>query len=878
MESRWYLESLEQTLEALQTSREGLSPEEVAKRLKRFGKNHLDIVKDRSLWVLFFSQFLTIFVFILAGAALIKFVLGHFLDAVVLVATVVILVFIGFFQEMKAEKALRALKQLSAHKSKVKRSGQIHVIDSKFLVPGDIILLEMGDKVPADARLLEVNRFTVDESMLSGESIASEKSTEALKEDVSLPDRKNMVYAGTVVSFGKAVAVVTETAERSELGKIASTLETIEQEPTPLQLNVQSISRWMAVSIVIAVSILIVIGLYSGMELSEILLLAVAAAISAMPEGLPAAFTVTLASGMRLMAKRNAIIRRMSAVETLGAATVICSDKTGTLTCNQMTATTLFADGKILSLQQAIDEKGKVLEKCNQIATLCNDASLSNSKDLLIVGESTESALLTAAIQSGIDVSELKQKYPRIGEIPFISENRYMATFHNNDGKSFVFIKGAPEKILSFSSSILKEQGNIALGAKEQEEVQSAISQMSEQALRLIAVAYCEVENGKFQEEDFRGKLVFCGIFGMIDPPRPEVIKAIGLCKKAGVRVVMVTGDNPITAFAIGKTLGIESKETLSGQELSALDDQALREKLKTTSIFARVEPIHKLRIVKAFQALGGIVAMTGDGINDAPALEAANIGVAMGISGTDVAKEAADIILADDRFDSIVAAIEEGRAIFNRLRNICTLLLLTCFGELFGLMLSVFATGLAPLLPLQIIWVNLASGAMVSIPLGMEPKIGNEMSYPPRSSSSRLLYSGMMYRIVFYAMLLGFGIFLIFQYGLKQYVDLDKARTMALCSLLTFEWLITLKMRSAELPMRKLGIFKNRILFMSIVLAISLHMCILYIPFFRELFKTEPLSLQEWGIVVIPGVFAFLIETLRKEFFPTLFRKGKWR
>lgn len=929
MAQEWYLQSPEQVLAALKTGKQGLSEHEAKERIKQFGLNHLAVSKDRSLWALFLSQFFTLFVLILFVAAGVKFALGDYLDSSVLLVTVIILICIGFFQEMKAERALRALKQLTAHKSRVKRDGKVQVVESEQLVVGDIILLEMGDKIPADARLIEVHHFKVDESMLSGESMASEKHVEALQGGLSLPDRRNMVYSGTVVAFGKAIAVVTDTGASSELGKIAKSIQENQPEATPLQKNIQSVARWTASSVLLAVCLLIVVGFYSGISFTDVLLLGVAAAVSAMPEGLPAAFTVTLAAGMRLMAKRNAIIRRLSAVETLGSATVICSDKTGTLTCNQMTANTLYSIEESASIDQSDGTKNPVFHRSLEIAALCNDALLSTkeskiekfpgkqsigslfsqirhsqSKDSVpylgkdcklfgfsktvgprkkkayeVIGEPTEASLLIAAAQMGIDQTHLSAVFPRVAEIPFVSENRYMATLHAYQGKQIVCVKGAPEKILAMSSHALTSHGAVPIDEALHKNIHEAIVGMTQKALRLIAVAYCETgpELATLQSDAFEGKLIFTGIFGIIDPPRTEVIHAITSCNNAGIRVVMVTGDNPLTAAAIARELGIPTEEVITGQDLHAMDDARLKEKIQKVSVFARVEPIHKLRIVKAFQSLGAIVAMTGDGINDAPALEVANIGIAMGISGTDVAKEAADMILADDRFDSIVAAIEEGRAIFNRLRSICALLLLTCFGELFGLMLSVFVTGLAPLIPLQILWVNLVSGAMVSIPLGFEPKTGNEMKQPPRSSGSRLLYLGMMYRIVFFATFLGVGIVSVFVYSI-DHVSIDKARTMTLCSLLVFEWLITLQMRSDEIPLRKLGLFTNLTLFVSIAIAIGLHLCILYIPFFRMLFKTEPLNMHEWLIVAIPGVTAFILETFRKEFFPTLFRAGKWR
>lgn len=877
MTQEWHLLSPEETFVTLKTSSNGLSEPEAATRFKTFGPNYLALSKERSLIKLFLSQFLTLFVGILFGATMIKLLLGDYLDSAVLLVTITILVLIGFFQEMKAERALRALKQMAAHKTTVRRNGKVQVILSELLVPGDVILLEMGDKVPADARLIEVNRFQVDESSFTGESHPMEKNVQKLSGSFVLADRKNMIYSGTVASFGKAIAVVTETGMNTELGKIATTIKEIQEAPTLLQKNIQTIGYWMAIAVAVVAALLVIVGVYRGMGFVDILILAVAAAISAMPEGLPAAFTVTLASGMHLMAKKNAIIRKLSAVETLGSATIICSDKTGTLTCNKMTVIEIFSVEKEMGGAAGADlSQDGVFRRILEIGSLCNDAVLLQERDKdQTIGEPTEGSLLIAAARMNVLQEELIEQRPRIAEIIFVSENRYMATKHA-DG--LICVKGAPEKVVAMATKVLTSEGEKELCPEMKEKINAAIKQMTARALRLIAVAYLEGAEAthSLSEAEFTGKLVFAGIFGIIDPPRKEVIEAIKSCKNAGVKVAMVTGDNPMTALSIAEALGIDGKIAVSGQDLQAMSDLELREKVKTTTVFARVEPIHKLRIVKAYQANGEIVAMTGDGINDAPALEAANIGIAMGISGTDVAKEAADMILADDRFDSIVSAIEEGRAIFNRLRNICALLLITCFGELFGLILCVFSTGIAPLLPLQILWVNLVSGSMISIPLGFEPKTMDEMKHPPRSPKSKLIYEGMVYRIAILGAFLGFGIALTFMFGLTH-TTLAKARTMTLCALLIYEWLVTLEMRSEELPLHKLGITSNPSLFISIAIAIVLQIGILYIPFFRHLFQTEPLNFKEWLIVAIPGVTVFFLETLRKKFFPTLFSIGKW-
>jgi Ca2+-transporting ATPase len=872
MDELWHLKSVNETLLSLKTTRHGLSKKEAQKRLKYFGPNKLNSTKPVSLWLLYARQLISPLILILLAASIFKLLSSNLLDGTVLLITISLMAFIGFFQELKAAKAMQALKNLTAHKSKVKREGKIEMILSENLVPGDEIFLEMGDKVPADARIIETNNLKVNESMLNGESMPSAKRTDRLLENCSLSDRNNMVYAGTIIAYGKAAAIVTSTGMRTEIGKIATTIEEIQPEKTPLQKSMSSIGHWTLLFIFFAVLLFILINLHNGFTISDIFFLSIAAAISAIPEGLPVAFTATLAAGMHVMAKKNVIIRKLIAVETLGSTTVICSDKTGTLTLNQMQMKKLYSFEKTIQVDNGF-EIDPIFQKMLEIGTLCNDALACKEKGQLgVIGDPTEGAILITANQKKIEQEALKNAFPRIGEIPFLSENLYMATLHQMGAKRCVYIKGAPEKILSMSSSILTKQGPIPIDKKNIAEIEKAISEMSLEALRLLAVGYSEIEPDScfLSEEQFLGKITFVGIFAMMDPPRKEAIRAIHTCKQAGIRVMMITGDNPMTAKVIAEQLGIAT-HTLTGKELQEMSDEELKEKVKNISVFARVEPIQKLRIVKALQAQKEIVAMTGDGINDAPALEAANIGIAMGLTGTDVAKEASDMVLVDDRFDCIVSAVEEGRAIFNRLRNVCIFLLTTCIGELLGLILSVFFIKKAPLIPLQILWLNLISGSLIAIPLGFEPKTGNEMKYPPRNPQSKLLHKEALYRIGFLSFLLGLGSFFVFNYSYLE-MSLEKARTMTLCSLVAFEWLMAFKMRSHDLPLRKIGLFSNLSLLLAVLTALSFHLLILYIPLMQKLFQTEPLSLREWIFALTPGATIFILETIRTEFFPKLF------
>lgn len=873
MEPHWHSISIDESLSFLRADHHGLNEKEVRLRLDIFGHNKLKTKKGPSFFLLFAKQFFNPLVFILALAALVKFLSGGALDSSVLLGTILIMALIGFLQEAKAEKAMRALKEFSAHKSKVKREGKIDLIPSYLLVPGDLIILEPGDRIPADARLIEVSNLKVNESSFTGESMPVEKHTETLSEKLPLHDRRNMIYMGTTVSYGKGVALVVHTGMATEIGKIAEVLREEKSGKTPLQKNIHFLGLWMLAIVFAAVLLFIGIALYRGIHLGEVIMLGVAAAVSAIPEGLPAAFTITLAAGMHAMAKRHAIIRKLVSVETLGSTTVICSDKTGTLTMNQMVVKEIYTLGKKFTISEKIDPKSfPSLKPALEIGVLCNDALLTQENGTFsVVGDPTEGALLIAAEKAGILKEGLEKSYPRIDEIPFQSENLYMATLHPQK----LFLKGAPEKILSFCTTVLKEERILFLGENEKREIVHAMEAMMRDSLRLIAVAYKDLPP---REEHFtESNLTFVGIFGMIDPARPEAISAIEACKKAGIKVAMVTGDCKVTAAAIAKKLGLPDKNILSGEELEEMSEKDLREKIENIHIFARVEPLHKLRIVQAYQARGHVVAMTGDGVNDAPALETANIGVAMGISGTDVAKEASDMVLSDDNFASVVAAVEEGRAIFNRLRNVIAFLLATCFGELLGLILSVFVTGTPPLLPLQILWLNLVAGVIVAIPLSLEPKTGREILQPPRDPKVGLIFPGMIYRIAFLSLMLGISSFFIFLYA-GAHASSEKARTIVLCSVVVFEWLIAINTRSDELSIFKLGILKNRSLLWGIASGALLLAGILYVPFLQEPFQTTPLSLSEWGLALIPGVLIFLIETLRKFFFPTLFNKGKWR
>jgi Ca2+-transporting ATPase len=722
-----------------------------------------------------------------------------------------------------------------------------------------------------------------------------DKHSDNLHEEVSIADRKNMVHMGTVATYGRATAVVTSTSMDTEIGKIAAAITEVKPEKTPLQKSISRLSHYILFLVLGTCVLLVIAGLVRGLNHLEIFLLAVAAAVSAIPEGLPAVVTVVLSAGMRLMANRNAIIRRLVAVETLGAATVICSDKTGTLTLNQMTVKQLYVAGQWVQVsgegynpqgqfsqdgQPLRPETEERLKLLLQIGALCNDALLSSEKDCCnILGDPTEGALVVAAAKAGIDKERMEVAFPRLDEIPFQSEKQYMATLHPSDVGKVSYIKGSAERLLSFSKYILKEDGVVPLKEADIQDVMGANTRMAQEAMRVIAVAYVDhpSEQGELLEEDIRGRLIFVGLAGLTDPPREEAKRAIKLCQQAGIKVVMITGDNRVTAESVAWQLDLPPGRAITGTELQQMTDEELLSQVNDISIFARIEPLHKLRIVGAFKSRGHVVAMTGDGVNDGPALKKASIGIAMGITGTDVAKEASDMVLTDDNFASIVSAVEEGRAIFNRLRNVFLFMLSTGLGELLALILSVLFIGKAPLLALQIIWVNLVTGTIMSIPLGIEPAVGDELRQPPRHPRVGLVFPGLLCRIAFLSALLSIGVFIVFNWAYSG-TSIEEARTIAFCSMVVFEWFVAFNSRSDEHTFFKLGILKNQWLIYGLLLAILLQLAVVYIPFLQVAFGTVPLSIDKWGIAILPGAAVFILETMRKIIAPKLFSMGKWQ
>jgi len=895
MKEQWHSLSSDEALLAFNSRRSGLTETDAKARLLQYGPNNLKRKKRIPLILVFLKQFLSPLIYVLLAAVIVSVIVEHFIDAAVIMSVLLLNAVIGFIQETRAESAMEALVQMAAPKARIRRDGSVKQIPAKEIVPGDILLLETGDKVSADARLIEVSNLKVNEAALTGESMPVDKHTETLGEAVPVADRKNLVYMGTIVAYGRATAIAVRTGMSTEIGKIAAAIQEIKPAKTPLQKSVTKLSQYIIVLLLGILGLLVIVGILRGLGWLEMFSLAVAAAVSAIPEGLPAVVTVVLATGMRVMARRNAIIRKLVAVETLGSAAVICSDKTGTLTLNEMTVRRMYVDGQWIEVtgegyepwgefrsNEQIVSPGseQALTVHLRIGALCNDALLTCEHEFCsIYGDPTEGALVVAAAKAGMDKEKLEKTFPRLDEIPFQSEKQYMATLHSRDGGRVVYVKGAAERVLSLSKYVSKGNRIAPLAEDDVQAIMQANNAMAKEAMRVMATAYLDLpsEFEELREEDIRGNLVFVGVVGMADPPREEAKEAVKLCKQAGIKVVMITGDHKVTAESIAHQLDLPPGIAITGAELQEMSDEELSQQVENISVFARIEPLHKLRIVNALKSHGHVVAMTGDGVNDAPALKAADIGIAMGITGTDVAREASDMILADDNFASVVAAVEEGRAIFNRLRNVIFFLLSTNLGELLALILTIFFVGKAPLLAVQIIWINLMTDTAVAIPLGLEPKFGDELKQSPRHPKVGLIFPGLLLRIGFMATLMGVGVFLIFNWAQLR-VSLEEARTIAFCSMVAFEWFRAFNARSDEYTVFRLGVFRNRWLVISILVAIMLQLAVVYVPFLQVAFSTVPLGIDKWGIAILAGGSLFIIEETRKALFPRLFTLGKWR
>ncbi len=883
--------SPEETLRLLATNPEkGLSAAVVAARLKEYGRNELKEKRRQTVWEMFLSQFREFLILLLLGAALISVLLGEATDAVVIFLIVFINAIFGVVQEFKAEKALEALQTLSAPKAKVWREGTVSEIPAAELVPGDLILLEAGDFIPADARLLETAEFRTDESALTGESVPVEKDADDLPATPQpLAERKNMVYMGTIAVAGRARAVVTATGMETEIGKIAGMIQEARTEMTPLQKKLKVFGQQLGLLVILICIGIFVIGLLRGHEPFGMFMTAVTLAVAAVPEGLPAIVTIVLALGVQRMAARNAIIRRLSAVEALGAATVICTDKTGTLTQNRMTVQAAVVDGAAYTVTgESLGDRGEFLREETAVnplteprlgmllltGLLCNDARLTGEgEERRAIGDPTETALLVAAAKGGLFQEQLVAELPRLKEYPFDSTRKRMSTIHR--GKLpfsvpglpaeglWVFTKGAPDVLLKKCRQYLGQNGIEELTPAVSEKFAGLNRELANKALRVLGLAFRPFREGETGEvEDVENGLIFLGFLGMIDPPRPEARPAIELCRKAGIKIKMITGDHRDTAGAIAAALGLltpgrEEEQVITGEEMDRLSEEELAARVGEIAVFARVTPAHKVQILEALKANGEIVAMTGDGVNDAPALKKADIGTAMGRTGTDVAKQASDMVLADDNFATIVRAVEEGRIIFENIKKAIYFLLSCNLGEVITILASVLLGWPVPLIPIQILWVNLVTDSFPALALGVEPAEKEIMNRPPRPPQEGIFTSGVRRTLSVFGLYIGLITLAAFSIGRQESVL--KGQSMAFITLSLCQLVHVFNFRSLRESIFQRGFLGNKHLLLAILAAGLLQASVLFLPFLREIFRIVDLTAADWwsisGLVLSPLV-----------------------
>ncbi len=881
MSSESYAMEKKQLLDTLNAPETGLSSEEAQRRLQEFGPNELTEKKGVTPFQIFIGQFKDIFVIMLLAAIGISVAIGELVDAATIAAIVFLNAIVGFVQEYRSEKAMEAMKQLTAPKARVLRDGKELMIPSREIVPGDIVLLEAGDRIPADARLLEIVDLKTDEAILTGESTAVDKKDLVLDPKTPVADRKNSVFMATHITYGRGRAVITSTGMKTEFGKVAEMVQAVETVETPLKQKLTAFAKKLGMIIIAVCVIIFALELYelfvlgtSGIpEIIGAFETSIALAVSAVPEGLPAVVTVSLALGARELAKRNALIRKLSSAETLGATDIICSDKTGTLTKGEKTVRKLFVHNKVIDVTGAgyepkgeffIDGKSvyptqdKDLMLLLRASTLCSNATYDGTK---VLGDTTEGALIVAAAKAGMVKTEIDQEYPRMQEVPFTSERKRMTTVHRMpDGKVFSYIKGAVEILLDHSQYVLKDGKAVKLTKTEKDQILKTNEDMANQALRVLGIAYKEIppiSSGQYDEDNLETDLVFVGLAGMIDPPRVEAKGANELCRKAGIKTVMITGDHKLTAVAIAKELGIMNSDVaLTGAELDKISDEEFKKIVEEASVYARVSPEHKLRIVKALKDNGHIVAMTGDGVNDAPALKQADIGIAMGITGTDVTREAADMVLADDNFATIVTAVEGGRAIYDNIRKFSFFLLRSNFDEL--LVIGVFALlGLElPLTAGMILWINLVTDGGPALALSLDPPQEDLMSRPPRDPREGILHGRIASILAtFITQFLGTGVlFAIALFVWKR--PLAEAQTMAFVQATLQELLIVWNCRSETKNAFRVGFTSNKFLLAAVVLSGLLTVLLPY----TGLLGTAPLGLMDWAIVIPISLSGLLI------------------
>ncbi|MGR8940387.1 MAG: cation-transporting P-type ATPase [Gammaproteobacteria bacterium] len=885
----WHSLSPEEVFEALDSGTDGLGEQVAQRRLKQHGFNRLTPAASRSPLKRFLLQFHNVLIYVLLISAGITAAIEHWLDSAVILGVVLINALIGFIQEGKAEHALNAIRNLLTYEAMVLRDGRHVKISAEELVPGDIVSLESGDKVPADLRLLQVKNLRADESMLTGESVPVEKSSAAVEPHAPLGDRFSMAYSGALITYGTARGIVAATGDNTEIGRISSLLRTVPQLTTPLLRQIDGFSRWLTAAILVLALATFAYGSFiEHSSLKELFMSAVGIAVAAIPEGLPAIVTITLAIGVQRMAGRNAIIRRLPAVETLGSVTVICSDKTGTLTCNEMTVASICVNSEEFTVDGAgydphgdftlagqtvnIEDHPELLELV-RAGALCNNARIEPANGAwLLHGDPTEGALITLAHKGGLDPDLLNQEMPRTDNIPFEAEHRYMATLHHDHlGHAFMFVKGAPERILTMCSRERRQGEDVPIQVAHWHQVMEEIASRGQ---RLLAIAFKTEPQSRSQIEfaDVENGLTLLGVVGMIDPPRPEAVDSVVKCQNAGIRVKMITGDHAATAAAIAAQLHIGNGSVLSGADIDQLTDEELKAAIRTVDVFARTSPENKLRLVTALQADGQVVAMTGDGVNDAPALKRADVGVAMGKKGTEVAKEASEMVLADDNFASIAHAVEEGRGIYDNLKKSIIFILPTSGGEALTIAAAILTGQALPITPVQILWINMITAVTLSLTLAFEPTERMIMKRKPRKPNAPLLSGFLVWRILFVSLILLAGTFGLFLYEHNRGASIAEGRTIAVNTLVLFEMFYVFNSRYLyQSVLNPRGLFGNGITWLAVLLLVGFQLAFTYWPPMQVLFGSVALDLPTWRLMIGVTSSVFILVEIEK-FFIRLF------
>ncbi|EGT3954846.1 cation-translocating P-type ATPase [Clostridioides difficile] len=862
----WHSRATHEILESLDSSEEGLTDTEAEKRLKENGLNELRKKPPRTTLQMLWSQITDVMVMILIGAAILSLIFGEFTEAFVILIIVTVNAVIGIVQEKKAESSLEALKNMNSPTARVMRDGEENVIPASNLVVGDIVFLEDGAMVPADLRLIETSSLKIQEASLTGESVPSEKDADTiLPKECVLGDRSNMAYTSSIVTYGRGVGVVVATGMDTEVGNIAHLLDSQDDFDTPIKRKLNTVGKTLSVIGIIVCVVIFAIGAFYQRPLLPMFMIAISLAISIIPEGLPATATIVMALGVQRMAKRNALIRKLPAVETLGGATVICCDKTGTLTLNKMTVTHIavngdFESGKVTSIDTASEKHPLVYKEIVYAGALCNDACINPDKTDEILGDPTEGALIFMAKKFGIDQEALEEEYPRVFEQPFDSDRKCMTTVHNIDEKIIAYTKGAVDEILDLCTKILTSKGERNITEVDKKNIHELCLNMSKDALRVLGFAKREISSiPKEDSENIEYDLTFIGMVGMIDPPRTEVIDAVSTCKEAGIRTIMITGDHKVTATTIAHELGIWSEENtvISGDELDNLSDDELDEAVKNTTVFARVSPFDKLRIIQSLKRIGEVPAMTGDGVNDSPALKSADIGIAMGISGTDVAKDSSDMILMDDSFTTIAYAIKEGRRVYRNIQKVIQFLLVGNIAEILTLFVAILLNWDTPLLAVHILWVNLATATLPALALGVDPPSRNIMKHQPVKSTT-LFEKNLIQRVVTQGIFVAIMTILAYKIGLNI-ENHSVGQTMAFCVLAFSQMLRAFSQRSNTDSMFNRNNGKNPFLLISFLTSAFLIAVILFVPVFRNAFNLTVLNNLEWLITIVLAIMSVI-------------------